>query len=242
MDSEADSSAGTTADAGMKRRVFPVVGERRVASLKKEHNKNRPRRWIAISIAFVAGAVLVLGIAGGSRFPIGQPYPAASSLESVFTPAHSTFGEAVRHFLGWRSDPVQPIPFRHELHVQEVGLECTFCHSGVTRGPIARIPSVVLCMDCHFDIATDRAPVQLLTSFYDRGQEPPWQRVYGWLPEAHVRFNHAPHIRAEVECATCHGDVASMTVAERVVDHTMSFCVRCHEQNQASIDCVTCHY
>ena len=28
----------------------------------------------------------------------------------------------------------------------------------------------------------------------------------------------------------------------RVVDHTMSFCVDCHTQNQASDECLTCHY
>ena len=55
-------------------------------------------------------------------------------------------------------------------------------------------------------------------------------------------INHAPHIRAGVECSTCHGDVASMTVAERVVDHTMGFCIDCHKSKQASIDCLACHY
>jgi len=57
-----------------------------------------------------------------------------------------------------------------------------------------------------------------------------------------VRFNHAPHVRAKVECATCHGDVAKQTVAERVVDHTMGFCVSCHQAKKASNDCLTCHY
>jgi hypothetical protein len=33
-----------------------------------------------------------------------------------------------------------------------------------------------------------------------------------------------------------------MTVAERVVDHTMGFCVNCHEQRGASNDCLICHY
>jgi hypothetical protein len=31
-------------------------------------------------------------------------------------------------------------------------------------------------------------------------------------------------------------------VAERKVDHTMGFCVQCHKQNNAPIDCVTCHF
>jgi len=32
--------------------------------------------------------------------------------------------------------------------------------------------------------------------------------VFDYTPEAHVRFNHAPHIRAKVDCATCHGPIA----------------------------------
>ena len=43
-------------------------------------------------------------------------------------------------------------------------------------------------------------------------------------------------------CAMCHGDLTQMTVAERVVDHTMGFCIDCHKQRGASNDCLTCHY
>jgi len=36
--------------------------------------------------------------------------------------------------------------------------------------------------------------------------------------------------------------IPHMTVAERVVDHTMRFCVKCHEDRKVSNDCMTCHY
>ena len=57
-----------------------------------------------------------------------------------------------------------------------------------------------------------------------------------------MRFNHAPHIRASVDCATCHGDVSQMSVAEHAVDHSMGFCVNCHREKKASNDCLTCHF
>ena len=44
------------------------------------------------------------------------------------------------------------------------------------------------------------------------------------------------------ECSTCHGGVAQQTVAERNVDLTMGFCVKCHQQKNAPNDCLTCHY
>lgn len=163
-------------------------------------------------------------------------------ISPVFTPAHKTISEAVRHFFDIRSDPVQPLAYSHKVHIEDAAFDCVDCHDGVDKGPIAHIPSVGFCMDCHDFIATENPAVQQLTEYYNRNEEPPWQRVYGWYEEAHVRFNHAPHIRSGVECATCHGDVAEMTVAERVVDHSMRFCIDCHEQEQASNDCLVCHY
>ena len=69
-----------------------------------------------------------------------------------------------------------------------------------------------------------------------------WQRVYGFSNDDNVKFNHAPHMRAKVECATCHGNVGEQTVAQRNVEHTMGFCVNCHNERKAPIDCLTCHF
>jgi hypothetical protein len=159
----------------------------------------------------------------------------------VFTPARRTLGDATREFFAIRPAAVQPIPFPHKTHIEKKAL-CTDCHESVEKGPIAGIPSVKTCMICHSQIATDRPLIKQVTSYADRGIEIPWQRVYGFTHEAHVRFNHAPHIRASVDCATCHGDLSKQTVAERVVDHSMGFCVNCHKTKNASNDCLTCHY
>ena len=91
-------------------------------------------------------------------------------------------------------------------------------------------------------IATDKPAIQQVAAYYNRGEEIPWQRVYGWNDEAHVRFNHAPHIRKEVQCATCHGPIHEGTVARRNVNMTMGFCVNCHNENKAPVDCLTCHF
>ena len=85
-------------------------------------------------------------------------------------------------------------------------------------------------------------PAEIRKALQDKGIDLAWQRVYGYTNQVHVRFNHAPHIRANVDCATCHGNVAQQTVAERNVDLNMGFCVNCHRQKQASNDCLTCHF
>ena len=159
----------------------------------------------------------------------------------VYTTARGSFGEAARDFFAMRPAPVQPIPFPHKTHIAKKAV-CADCHESADKGPIAGIPSVKTCMICHSQIATDKPLIKQVTAYADKGVEIPWQRVYGFTHDAHVRFNHAPHVRAGVECATCHGDVANQTVAERVVDHNMGFCVNCHNAKQASNDCLTCHY
>jgi Cytochrome c7 and related cytochrome c len=169
----------------------------------------------------------------------GRSSPQASA--SVFTPARRTVGDAAREFFNARSTPQQPIPFPHKTHIAKKAV-CADCHESADKGPVAGIPSVKTCMICHSQIATDKPLIKQVTAYADKGVEIPWQRVYGFTHEAHVRFQHAPHIRANVDCAVCHGDVASQTVAERVVDHNMGFCVNCHRQKNASNDCLTCHY
>ena len=193
---------------------------------------------LLVAIAATLAYALIDEIRSSTRAADAQP--AGTSL--VFTPAHRTFGEAVRHFFGVRPSVEQPIPFPHNRHVEK-GLKCTeYCHEAVTKGPIAGLPSVKTCMICHDAIATDRPIIQKLAELQKQGVDLTWQRVYGFPHESHVRFNHAPHLRAGVECATCHGDVGKGTVAERAVDHTMGFCVNCHRERQASNDCLTCHY
>lgn len=168
-----------------------------------------------------------------------SPYPTSS----VFTAAHATAADAVREFFGIRPVARQPIPFPHSTHVTKAMLKCTeTCHESVTKGPVAGIPGVKTCMICHDSIATDRPLIQEITAYYKRGVDLPWQRVYGFTHESHVRFEHAPHIRAKVDCAACHGDVGQGTVATRAVTHTMGFCVDCHKSRQASNDCLTCHF
>jgi hypothetical protein len=181
-------------------------------------------------------ALLVCALAAGSAC---RPAPDPSL---VYTPAHRTFADAARDFASIRPEPRQPIPFPHKTHIAK-GLTCTdYCHESVTKGPIAGLPSVKTCMICHDAIAADRPLIQQISASQKNGVDLAWQRVYGYPHSAHVRFNHAPHMRANVECATCHGNVAQQTVAERNVDLNMGFCVNCHKQKNAPNDCLTCHY
>jgi len=168
----------------------------------------------------------------------GSPSFASSP---VFTPAHKTVLDAVREFLGVRKTPVQPIAYTHEVHLAN-GMQCTDCHASVETGPVAGIPGVQLCMTCHETIASDKPEIKKLATYQQRGEDIPWQRVYDYYASSHVKFHHAAHIRATIECPTCHGDMTQQTVAVHAVEMTMGFCLDCHKQKKVSIDCLTCHY
>lgn len=167
--------------------------------------------------------------------------PAAAPVEDtgVYTTAHASVGDAVREFFDIRPTPVQPIQFPHKIHVAM--MQCAQCHVGVDQGPDAAIPSITVCSQCHPAIDPDNTEIKKIAAYQAKGQDIPWERVYGFQPSAHVKFNHAPHIRAGVDCATCHGDMTKQTVATRAVNHTMGFCIDCHQQKKAPIDCITCH-
>lgn len=189
-------------------------------------------------VSFVVLAGLYAGALGCSF--VDAPPPPDPAV--VFSPDRPNVGAAARDFLGMRPEPVQPLEFPHNIHIQQ-GLTCTdYCHESATKSPVAGLPSINTCMICHAAIATDKPRIQQLAQLEAKGLDLAWQRVYGYNREAHVRFDHAPHLRAKVECSTCHGAIAEQTVAERNVELSMGFCVNCHTERKASNDCLTCHY
>ena len=135
----------------------------------------------------------------------------------------------------------QPIAYSHKIHIEH-GLQCLDCHSGADTGARATIPSVSKCMLCHAKIAVEKPEVKKIAAFSAARREIPWERVYGFDPGALVKFRHAPHIRAGVQCARCHGDMTQAATAQPLVKHNMGTCLSCHRQNHASEDCATCHY
>ena len=135
--------------------------------------------------------------------------------------------------------PVQPIAFPHTVHAGRLGLACTFCHAFADRSPRAGVPPLATCMTCHSTIALERPEVQKLRGYVERQEPVSWQRVHH-LPD-HVYFSHKRHVRAGVECATCHGAVAKMKRVKRVRPLQMGWCVSCHRARGAPTDCATCH-
>jgi formate-dependent nitrite reductase cytochrome c552 subunit len=136
---------------------------------------------------------------------------------------------------------VQPIAYSHKRHIA-LGLECLDCHIYADTSAAATLPSVRKCMLCHAKLATAKPEIKKLAAFAGSGREVPWRRVYGFPPASLVKFQHAPHARAKIACATCHGDMTRASTAELLVKHNMGTCLSCHRQYQATQDCAACHY
>jgi Cytochrome c7 and related cytochrome c len=202
-----------------------------------------PLGWQKWLLWMVAGAgTLALGLIMLSGHATKAASPPGFVTTGIFTPAHPTAYAALQDFIDVHPEhPVQPIAYTHTVHLAK-GLPCTFCHVGVDSGPEPRIPGINVCMSCHGSIATDRPEIKKIAAYKERGEDIPWVRVYNYSDSAHVRFNHAPHISAGVDCASCHGDLTKQTTAERKVNMNMGFCINCHTQKKVSIDCETCHY
>ena len=134
----------------------------------------------------------------------------------------------------------QPIAFSHAHHVSEIGVDCQFCHAYARRGPVAGIPSVQRCVGCHRVVLNEQPEILKVLDYWENEEPIPWVRVHD-LPD-YVRFAHKTHIRARVDCADCHGDVAEMQAAVQVESLSMGWCLDCHEERDATRDCLACHY
>ncbi len=122
--------------------------------------------------------------------------------------------------------PVQPIPFSHLQHVGQLGLSCLYCHTGVERGPVARVPDTQTCMNCHQTIKADSPLLEPLRVSWSTGDPVHWERVHR-LPD-YVGFNHAVHVRRGVGCVSCHGKINEMPVVRHEKPLSMGWCLDCH--------------
>src|ERR1700757_2087129 len=43
----------------------------------------------------------------------------------------------------------QPVPFSHEHHAGDLGIDCRYCHTTVEKSSFANIPATKICMNCH---------------------------------------------------------------------------------------------
>ncbi len=166
---------------------------------------------------------------------------------------------------GFNEGPDQPIAFPHTVHVQDYGIDCTFCHRTVTVAAAASVPAVGFCMTCHRSVGDGLVEVEKLRQYHADSIPIDWVRVHRvpdfvhFVHEAHVNFfsgdktvvaevTDPSHIRLDeagrIQPGAKIGDSLSVLPADT--------CVICHgdvgsmiKVNQVRAlkmgDCVDCH-
>ncbi|MCL2700196.1 MAG: cytochrome c family protein [Phycisphaerae bacterium] len=148
---------------------------------------------------------------------------------------------AAVYFLPWPAaiGPAQPVAFSHRVHAGVKQISCIFCHPGVIDGPHATVPPVAKCMLCHQKIIPKHPEIVKIRQAYERDTPIAWVKAND-VPEF-VYFTHERHIREGIDCGRCHGNVTAMDRLAAATELNMGFCIPCHRDNKASVDCYVCH-
>lgn len=121
----------------------------------------------------------------------------------------------------------QPIPFSHDHHVAQIGIDCRYCHTSVETSAFAGIPPTETCMNCHTQIWSDSPMLEPVRDSFRTGTPIVWSRVHD-LPDF-VYFNHSIHISKGVACVSCHGRVDEMPLMFKEHTLQMQWCLDCHK-------------
>jgi hypothetical protein len=130
--------------------------------------------------------------------------------------------------------PMQPVPFSHELHAGKLGMDCRYCHTTVDRAAFAAIPATEVCINCHnpqqdpmvSGIWKELPSLEKVHESYATGEPIEWVKVHQLADYAY--FDHAAHVNKGVSCVSCHGRIDRMAVVETVEPLSMSWCLDCH--------------
>ena len=143
---------------------------------------------------------------------------ALAGVTYYFTPKYTRVGY----------QPIQPVPFSHKVHVEQLGVDCRYCHNGVDKSWFSNIPAASTCMNCHSQVLKDDPRLQLVRDSYQSGQTIPWVQIHK-VPD-YVYFNHSVHVNRGVSCVHCHGQVNQMDEVYHAKPLSMGFCLDCHRK------------
>ncbi len=127
----------------------------------------------------------------------------------------------------------QPVPFSHRHHVNQLGIDCRYCHTSVETSAFAGLPPTKTCMSCHSQVWTDAPMLEPVRTSYATGESLEWTRVHD-LPD-YVYFDHSIHINKGIGCESCHGAVNEMALMWQEESLQMMWCLECHRNTDAFI-------
>ena len=127
----------------------------------------------------------------------------------------------------------QPVPFSHEHHVDQLGIDCRYCHTSVETSKFAGIPPTHTCMSCHSQVWKDSPMLAPVRESLAKNEPLRWTRVHD-LPD-YVYFHHGVHVQKGISCVSCHGRVDHMPMTYKAEPMTMEWCLNCHRNPEKHI-------
>lgn len=184
-----------------------------------------------LALVFVLG--LVESFAAGPESPIAEPPATVGRSEGPKRPGGPVY-------------PAQSIRVRmdHGLHLRE-GMNCRQCHQRIDQSRLSSqndLPTGEACDSCHGDQHPhlDDGEAAHCDDCHTHVED---QRVTATtvFPKPNLIFSHAAHLDRGTDCATCHGDLGKVRRATMAQLPTEADCLTCHDGEQASDRCGTCH-
>src|SRR5207302_10220178 len=164
--------------------------------------------WLPLKMA-VCMSVLGTGVTAGTWY--------------YFTPKYTRVGY----------QPGQPVPFPHDVHVSQLGMDCRYCHSFVEVAAHSNVPTTQVCMNCHSQVQKDNPKLKPVFDSWQYGRPIEWVQIHK-TPD-YVYFNHSVHVNRGVSCVSCHGRVDKMETVYHAESHSMDFCLTCHREPERGL-------
>ena len=120
--------------------------------------------WLPLKLA-ICSFVIVCGLTAGTWYYV--------------TPKYTKIGY----------EPIQPVPFPHDIHVSQLGMDCRYCHSFVETAAHSNVPNTQTCMACHQQVQKDNPKLEPVRASWKTGDPVEWVWIHR-LPD-YVFYNHA---------------------------------------------------
>ena len=129
--------------------------------------------------------------------------------------------------------------YSHQKHVDEIGVDCTTCHTKVDsslKGTDNLLPDMETCFQCHDG---ESAPNKCTLCHTNPDEATVAPRITNYSP----KFPHQTHLQAGEKCLTCHVGILKATDTAARHLPKMNQCQACHQQKQVSdpLKCQVCH-
>ena len=157
--------------------------------------------WLPLKIT-ICGIVMVCGLTAATWYYV--------------TPKYTRVGY----------QPVQPVPFPHDIHVTQLGMDCRYCHSFVETAAHSNLPTTQTCMNCHTQVQKDNPKLEPVRASWKTGRPIEWVQLHR-SPD-YVFYNHSAHVNRGISCFSCHGEINHMPVVYHAKPHSMAWCLECH--------------